>query len=355
MLKRTFRCLLIGLTFCAVTSCAPNSALAPNSNTNKANHSGAPLSVLYAGSMTKAMEQAIRPNFQQEAGIPMEGEGAGSLALAHMISSELRNPDVFISASPSVNETLMGAANHHLADWYITLARDEMVIAYSPKSRYAELLQAAKTGSQPWYHVLEKSGFLLGRTDPLLDPKGINTILTVKLAAAFYHDSSLFQRILGSDDNPRQVYPEETLLSRLSTGQLDAVFAYKHEAVEWGFPYVSLPAQVNLGDSQFSSTYATASYTDAHGKTQQGAPIVFTITALRQAPNPTAALKFVQYMLTGEGHSILLQQGFDATPATVGGNASAIPVTLHNLVSFSSNSAANAAANSTSRGDGGTS
>jgi molybdate/tungstate transport system substrate-binding protein len=34
----------------------------------------------------------------------------------------------------------------------------------------------------------------------------------------------------------------------METGEADAVIAYKHEAIERGFPFISLPPQINLAD-----------------------------------------------------------------------------------------------------------
>lgn len=326
------RWLLTATALFAVVSCAgnPDYTSKPSLSSEAQNHT---LSVLYAGSMTKVMEQFVRPDVLKHSDIKLAGEGAGSLALAHMITSGLRNPDVFISASPSINETqLMGPTHKDLADWYVPLAKDEMVIAYAPKSKFAQAFQSANSTSHPWYKILEQPGLLLGRTDPRLDPKGVNTIFVMKLAAVYYHNPALYEDVVGTASNPNLVFPEETLLSRLSTGQLDAVFAYKHEAVEWGFPYVSLPPQVNLGDSKFAGLYATVNYTGQDGKSQRGAPTVFTITVLRRGLNKPAAVDFVKYMLTGHGHQLLLSQGFGATPPVFAGNNALLPEQLRDVV-----------------------
>ena len=36
------------------------------------------------------------------------------------------------------------------------------------------------------------------------------------------------------DRNPKHIFPEETLTTALETGQLDAIAAYKHEAIARG-------------------------------------------------------------------------------------------------------------------------
>jgi hypothetical protein len=55
--------------------------------------------------------------------------------------------------------------------------------------------------------------------------------------------------------NPKQIFPEETLTTTLETGQLDAIAAYKHEAIAKGLPYIALPSQINLGVPNHSDFY----------------------------------------------------------------------------------------------------
>jgi molybdate/tungstate transport system substrate-binding protein len=290
------------------------------------------LSVLYAGSMTKVMEQKIGPQADSALGIHFQGEGKGSTALAQMMRSGLRTPDVFISAAPSANNLLMGASNHNLVKWYLALAQDQLVIAYSPKSKFAGQLQQAAKGALPWYKVMEEPGFRFGRTDPLLDPKGESTIFMFKLAETYYHQPDLFSQILKSNENPSQVFPEESLLSQLTTGQVDAIIAYKHEAVEWNVPYITLPDAINLGNANDAAAYAKATITEKNGKVKHGAPILFTITVPTNAPHPSAGTAFARYLISGPGHEILMKDGFTSIGAYLGGSKAAVPSSLQNLI-----------------------
>jgi molybdate/tungstate transport system substrate-binding protein len=321
----------------AVLSIAGCGAGRPAGNGTSANEvgSGAPvvLSVLYAGSMTKVMEDRIAPDAQASLGVKVEGEAKGSAALAQLIRGGLAQPDVFISASPAVVENLlMGSANHHLASWYVPVAEDEMVIAYSPKSRFAAQLAEAATGHRPWYEVLALPGFRLGRTDPQLDPKGVNTLFTFQLAERYYHQPGLAQKLLGDPQNPRQVFPEETLLAQLETGQIDAVMAYRHEAVEWKVPYISLPDAINLGNPADAKAYSAAVYTPPHGKPQHGAPVQFVVTVPATAKHPAQAAAFAAYLINGRGHEILMDDGFRPAPAHISGDVSAVPPVVKQAV-----------------------
>src|SRR5947209_7090481 len=194
------------------------------------------------------MERKIGPAFTQSSGYPYEGEGKGSTALANEIKGRLRFPDIFISADPAVNTTLMGAANGNYVSWYTTFIRTSMVIGYSPSSKFAADFRAAANSSRSWYQVLEEPGLRLGRTDPLLDPKGVRSIITMELAEQYYHQSGLASKVLGAAENTSQIFPEETLVARLGSGQLDAGFFYLNEVMDAKLPYVTLPTQINLSD-----------------------------------------------------------------------------------------------------------
>src|ERR687891_588552 len=229
--------------------------------------------VMYADSLIKTFENSFGPLFQKETGYTYEGEARGSVQVANMIIDGLRRPDVFVSAGTIPIMKLMnsGTSNNNgdvgksssstsLAEWLIKFASAEMVIAYSPTSHFYSDLEKARIGEIPWYEVLSKQGFKFGRTDPELDPKGYYMIITAKLSNMHYNDSTIKQRILGEDRNPKQIFPEEILKTILEQGQLDAVAAYKHEAVSRGLPYITLPPEINLADPTFSDFYKRASY-----------------------------------------------------------------------------------------------
>src|SRR5579872_6580069 len=86
--------------------------------TSASSAAGGTVSVLYAGSLVNVMEQQIGPAFTKATGYGYQGYGAGSTAVANQIKGKLKQGDVFISATPSVNTTLMGAGNGSWVTWY---------------------------------------------------------------------------------------------------------------------------------------------------------------------------------------------------------------------------------------------
>jgi hypothetical protein len=105
-------------------------------------------------------------------------------------------------------------------------------------------------------------------------------IITAKLSNIYYNNSTIKQRILGDENrNSKQIFREETLKTLLEQGQLDAVAAYKHEAVARGLAYITLSPEINLAKPAFSDFYRRASYTSlCTGQTVFGEPIYFLVT-----------------------------------------------------------------------------
>ena len=258
-----------------------------------------PVDVLYAGSLVNLMERDLGPKFSAATGYQFTGFGAGSAQVANQIKGGIRQGDVFISASPQVNITLEGSANGNWVSWYASFAKGNLVLGYNPNSHFAQQLR-----TQPWYQVITQPGFQLGRTDPVLDPKGQLTVQALTQAADVYHDPTL----LNLTKTTAGVFPEETLVGRLQAGQLDAGFFYGNEAREAGIPTVT------LGAVQLAATY--------------------TVTVLERAPHASGAASFVNYLLGSKGQGILTAHGLTLIkpPQQTG---SGVPTSLSPVLSTS--------------------
>jgi molybdate/tungstate transport system substrate-binding protein len=299
-------------------------------------HSGASaqkhtVSVLYAGSLAAVMENGVGPAFMQASGYKYLGEAQGSMGAAHLIRDRLRTPDVFISADPAVNQlVLMGPQNGNLEKWFAVVASSQLVLAYSPRSRFAKDFQEAEAGKKPWFQVLAMPGVRFGRGDPSIDPKGYRTLFLFRLAGDFYHRPEL-GGLLGDPMNPAQVFPEIVLMARVESGQFDAGFFYKHEVVAHKLPFISLPAEINQGDTRLADLYARQSYTTPSGQHVNGAPILFTVTIPETVRQRDAALAFVRFLLSSD--KLLEQFGFVRAEHRVGGDPAQVPPELRSLTS----------------------
>lgn len=282
------------LVCCAVVACALSAqAHAAGEDTVK---------VLYAGSLVNLMERSVGPAFERETGQHFQGYAAGSNKIANEIKGRLRRGDVFISASPKVNASLMGAANGNRVTWYVNFAESPLMIGYNPQSRFANDFKTKR-----WDVVLQEPGIRIGRTDPALDPKGAFTIEMMKNAAEFYHEPDLVQKTLGAPENPAQVLPEETLVGRLQSGQLDAGFFYSTETSDLNIPAVRPAREIE-------------------------AKATYTLTILSDAENPSGAARFVKFLLSDEGRALLKRHGVDVIPPKVTDEAQTMPASLRTLI-----------------------
>lgn len=280
--------LLAGCSSSSRTTVPGSSQSSPGAAPASSRGSG-PVNVLYAGSLVDMVEKQLAPAFHAATGYTLDGFSGGSDALASEIKAKVRRGDVFISASPSVNAILEGAAGGGWVSWYATFARSPLVLGYNPSSRFAAAIR-----TEPWYRALTEPGILVGRTDPATDPKGKLTVTALDDAASRYHLPGL-ARLAAA---PGDVFPEETLVGRLQAGQLDAGFFYSSETTAASLP--SVP--VTLPGRSLDATY--------------------TVTVLNGPPDRSGADAFVAYLLGPQGQAILGKDGFDVVrPPVVSGGA----------------------------------
>jgi len=259
---------------------------------------GSSVDVAYAGSLVTSMERSIGPAFMRSCGCTYHGEGKGSVALANLIASGLKNPDVFVSANPRLLDGLLHPkTSAPLIRWYATFGAARVVIGYSTKSRFGALFARAARGEITLADVLETPGLRIGRTDPQLDPKASLTLLAMQRLSRHFHDAALLN-LVAPAQNAGQIFPEEDLLVRLESGDLDVAFLYSTESQSRHIPALELPA-----DSSVKVDYA--------------------LTILDHASNKPGAAAFVRFILTGPGARMLQQAGLTLIKPVIEGDSHA--------------------------------
>jgi molybdate/tungstate transport system substrate-binding protein len=267
-----------------------------------------PLEVAYAGSMASIMEGPIKSAASRRLQVEMRGRAQGASGLAQLIVSGSIRPDVFISVTPGPMQTVLRAGK---ADTAQPIAHTEMVIAYSPKSRFAAKFQRAG-GTEAWWQILEEPGIRFGRTDPVIDPQGRNIIFMMMLASRLYKQPDLVERVLGATINERQIFTEPSVEARLQSGELDAASAYKIQPGPLQIPYISLPEAINLGgaDSKMQAERAGISLT-LNGKSYHPEPLFYYAAVLKEAAHPRFAAAFVGWLRGDEAQAIFRRYGYD--------------------------------------------
>src|SRR5262249_33668993 len=150
--------------------------------------------------------QKIGPAFTSATGYGYKGFYAGSKALATQIKGKVQKADIFISASPDVDTSLMGAKNRDWVAWDAKFGTSTRVLGSNPTRKCAHDLQ-----TMPWWKVVAMSGFRLGMTDPKLDPKGVLSVAALNQAAKAHSSPALAK--LAQTSN----FPEESLSARLQS------------------------------------------------------------------------------------------------------------------------------------------
>ncbi|MFI5235228.1 MAG: extracellular solute-binding protein [Gemmatimonadales bacterium] len=265
------------------------------------------LTVFSAGSLARPFHELLDSFVVTHPSVTPAQENAGSLELARRITELDRVPDVIAVADVDVIPQVLVPKE---AEWYAAFARNEMVLAYTPKSAGASEVSPAN-----WYDVVTRPGVRMGASDPALDPNGYRTLMLFQLAERYYRSPGLAARLAASIA-PRDLRPNEAdLIALVQVGELDYAWSYRSIALTAGLKYVALPPEIDLGDATRGADYArvTVKVRGAAGKnslTFRGAPILYALTIPRRAAHPEAARSFVEFIFSPVGRAILDRNGF---------------------------------------------
>jgi molybdate/tungstate transport system substrate-binding protein len=259
------------------------------------------LIIFHAGSLAVPMKELSVAFHKLHPEVNILSEAAGSVASARKITDLNRQCDIMASADYTVIDKLLIPK---YASWNIKFVSNEISIVFTDKSRYAN-----EINKDNWYKILMRDDVSVGRADPNSDPCGYRSVMVMKLSEKYYGIPGLTDRLLKRD--LRYMRPKEVdLLSLLETNNVDYIFIYKSVAVQHKLKYISLPDEVSLRNPGFTSLYHRVSVEidgDKPGKkiVQLGEPAVYGLTILSKAPNKTAALAFISFMLSKDGMEIM--------------------------------------------------
>lgn len=291
--------------------------------------------VFHAGSLSvpfAQMEKAFEAKYPQ---YDVVREPAGSRACARKITDVGKPADVMASAAYKVIDNLLIP---DFAKFNAQFVTNEMAIAYTPKSKFADEITAKN-----WPEIFLRDGVKIGHSNPNLDPCGYRSILVTQLAENYYKVPGFYDKLLGygqSYTNGEEkrtkiiVRPKETdLLGLLEAGAYDYLYIYKSVAQQHGLKYLTLPPEVSLKDKRFSDFYRKASIQITGKKpgtliTKRGSAMVYGITVVQNdkkgwPKNRDGAVKFVRFVLSPEGQAIMRKNGQGViNPPVITGDAS---------------------------------
>jgi molybdate/tungstate transport system substrate-binding protein len=269
--------------------------------------------IFHAGSLSVPFKELAREYEKRNPGVDILLEPAGSIVCARKVT-ELKKPCDIVASSDYfvINELLIP----DYASWSIRFATNEIVIAFSAKSKYASAIDSSN-----WRDILLKKDVIFSRSDPDSDPCGYRTVLTFMLAEKYYKDPGLADRFLTKDKE--YIRPKEVdLVALIEANAVDFMFQYKSVAIQHNLKYIELPANLNLSDPMLNDYYHTVS-TEVVGNTPgskmkvTGDYINYSLTVLENAPDKDEAIKFVNFLLSQDGKNIFRKNGQNPlTPAS---------------------------------------
>ncbi len=263
--------------------------------------------VFHAGSLTvpfAAIEKAFEKKYPD---VDVLREAGGSTKMARMISEVGKPADIMVSADYKVidNNLIPG-----FADWNVRFATNQLVLCYTDQSRYADQITADN-----WHEILLKEDVVWGHSDPNLDPCGYRSLMVLQLAEKFYGIDGLYDKILANRPQ-KNIRPKSVeLVNLLKTGNMDYAWEYISVASQHELKYIVLDDHINLGNYTYDTFYKQAEVKVTGKKpgtwiTKTGQSCTYGITMIKDAPNPDAAIAFLQFLLSPElGLKTLEQMG----------------------------------------------
>jgi molybdate/tungstate transport system substrate-binding protein len=278
--------------------------------------------VAAAGSLEGVVQTSLQPAFEKESGDRFVAKFEGSSAIAQAINDGELNPGAFVSVGRTAIEKLWPSRSHFV----MTLATDPLVVAYSPKSRYAPELNRVRQHRAPLsslFRLFERPGFRLGRTDPNLDPQGGFFILMCELAERDLHlPKGTANRILGTSDtntvgSSSQIVDEAVLPTDLQSATFDAGSEFLTEALQYHLDYIALPASLDFADPRYASSYSSLSLELTGGVVFRGGLITLDDTYVlppKGQPISRADAKadasWLSFLISPRGRHLLAKAGY---------------------------------------------
>jgi len=253
------------------------------------------LVIFHAGSLSIPLKKAAGIFEKHNPGVKVLLEASGSRTAARKVSQLGRKADIVASADYTVINNLLIPK---FAKWNVVFARNEVVVAYTNKSKYA-----SEINSNNWYKVLMRKGVSIGHSDPNVDPCGYRALMLFQLAEMYYKQRGFYSTLKAK----AMVRPKSVeLIALLQTGNLDYAIEYRSVAVQHHLKFIKLPAQINLSSMKFASYYAKAKV-KVSGKrpgtfiVKKGKPIVYGLTMPTVAPSKALAVRFLKFFLSPDG------------------------------------------------------
>jgi len=261
------------------------------------------LIIFHAGSLSvpfAAMEKYFESKYPQ---VDILREAGGSTKMARMISEVGKTADIMASADYKVIDKSLIPSH---ANWNIRFASNQLVLCYTKNSKYA-----SEISQKNWHQILLRNGVVWGHSDPNLDPCGYRSLMVLQLAEKFYNIPGLYNQLIANRPK-RNIRPKSVeLISLMQTGNMDYAWEYLSVAIQHKLKYVKLDDHINLGNYQLDSYYSHAKVLVSGKKPGSsiqriGKSCTYGITLIKNSPNKSSAVAFLDYLFNPEGGLAIL-------------------------------------------------
>ena len=253
--------------------------------------------IFHADALTVPMNRIIAEYEKANPGVQIKAESHGSKICADLVTT--RDCDILMVADARI----IAKMEPQYADWNAVFATNEMVIAYSQKSKYA-----AEINADNWFEILTRPDVKFAHSNPEHDPAGYWTLIAWGLADLHYKQQVNGKPIsvaLAAARTADSIKSDAHQMLNLvdSPSGIDYCFVYKNQAVEQNLQMVELPREINLSDPALGELYGKVKLPPPISRT--GAPIAFSVTLLKKASHPQEALAFLAFALGPKGRALL--------------------------------------------------
>jgi molybdate/tungstate transport system substrate-binding protein len=322
------------------------------------------LKVFCATSLLFPLEKVEADFEEAHPNVNVEIEGHGSIQVIRHVTEINEKIDVLLVADyllipRMMYPTKMPNTDESFADYYVRFATNEVVLAYANNSRYADEINA-----ENWYSILARPDVTLGLGNPQVAAIGYRALAAIQLAENYYGAQNLFHNLITTNIEPpitsvkdgsnytitvpetqnpvgdklKLRSSEVGLITLLDSGYLDYCLIYLSNAKQYGFNYIELPDEINMGSPQHQSIYEQVQVVYEHQRfasislDRAGETIYYGLTIPKNAPNPDLAEEFAKFLLDGQGKDdfdSMYQQVFNPSFTD---NLQALPESLQQIV-----------------------
>ena len=321
------------------------------------------LTIFCATSLQYPLRQVEEDFEKANPNVDVHLEAHGTIQVIRHVTELNYKVDVVLVADYSLiprmmYTTTMPNSDQSYADYYLRFATNKLVLAYTNSSDYAN-----EINSNNWYQILSRPNVRLGYANPQLDALGYRALMAIQLAEDYYKVPHFFHDLITANLNPpissvqegsnyTILVPETQnavgdkltmrasevdLISLLETGYLDYCLLYLSNARQYGFNYIELPDEINLGNSESEPTYEQIQVKYDHQRfatvtlDRTGETIYYGLTIPKNAPNPQLAEKFIDFLLNGQGKTDFQNQFHPVYNPSFTDNLEALPTSLRSL------------------------